>query len=142
VNLSGVFATIQVAVRHMKPRRRGRIIVTTSIASFRNQGWIGTPYMPAKAGAAHLVRQAALELAEFNITVNAIAPGAFATNIGGGRLKSAEVAATVSRGIPLGRVADPRDVQGLALFLASRAASFVTGAEIPIDGGASLGRGA
>jgi NAD(P)-dependent dehydrogenase (short-subunit alcohol dehydrogenase family) len=119
----------------------GRIIVTTSIASFRNQNWIGTPYMPAKAGAAHLVRQVALELAEFNITVNAIAPGAFATNIGGGRLKSAEVASTVSKGIPLGRVADPRDVQGLALFLASRAASFVTGAEIPIDGGASLGRG-
>ncbi|SEE12563.1 SDR family NAD(P)-dependent oxidoreductase [Bradyrhizobium erythrophlei] len=102
VNLSGVFATIQAAARHMKPRRMGRIIVTTSIASSRNQSWIGTPYMPAKAGAAHLVRQAALELAEFNITVNAIAPGAFATNIGGGRLKIAEVAATVSRGIPLG----------------------------------------
>lgn len=141
VNLNGAFATIQAAARHMKARRAGRIIVTTSIASSRNQSWIGTPYMPAKAGAAHLVRQAALELAEFNITVNAIAPGAFATNIGGGRLKSAEVAATVSKSIPLGRVADPRDVQGLALFLASRAANFVTGAEIPIDGGASLGRG-
>jgi NAD(P)-dependent dehydrogenase (short-subunit alcohol dehydrogenase family) len=141
VNLSGVFVTIQAAVRHMKSRRMGRIIVTTSIASSRNQGWVGTPYMPAKGGAAHLVRQAALELAEFNITVNAIAPGAFATNIGGGRLKSAAIAATVSNHIPLGRVADPRDVQGLALFLASRAASFVTGAEIPIDGGALLGRG-
>jgi NAD(P)-dependent dehydrogenase (short-subunit alcohol dehydrogenase family) len=140
VNLSGVFATIQAAVRHMKSRRMGRIIVTTSIASSRNQGWVGTPYMPAKAGAAHLVRQAALELAEFNITVNAIAPGAFATNIGGGRLKSAEVAATMSRNIPQRRVADPRDVQGLALFLASRAANFITGAEIPIDGGASLGK--
>jgi NAD(P)-dependent dehydrogenase (short-subunit alcohol dehydrogenase family) len=140
VNLTGAFATIQAAARHMKPRRSGRIIVTTSIASFRNQGWVGTPYMPAKAGAAHMVRQAALELAEFNITVNAIAPGAFATNIGRGRLKSAEAAATVSKGIPLGRVADPRDVQGLALFLASRAASFITGTEIPIDGGASLGR--
>jgi NAD(P)-dependent dehydrogenase (short-subunit alcohol dehydrogenase family) len=140
VNLSGVFATIQAAVRHMKSRRTGRIIVTTSIASSRNQGWIGTPYMPAKAGAAHLVRQAALELAEFNITVNAIAPGAFATNIGGGRLKSAEVAATMSRNIPQRRVADPQDVQGLALFLASRASNFITGAEIPIDGGASLGK--
>jgi NAD(P)-dependent dehydrogenase (short-subunit alcohol dehydrogenase family) len=96
--------------------------------------------MPAKAGAAHLVRQAALELAEFNITVNAIAPGAFATNIGGGRLKSAEVAATMSRNIPQRRVADPQDVQGLALFLASRASNFITGAEIPIDGGASLGK--
>src|ERR1700761_6907113 len=74
VNLTGAFTTIQAAARHMKPRRSGRIIVTTSIASFRNQGWVGTPYMPAKAGTAHLVRQAALELAAFNITVNAIAP--------------------------------------------------------------------
>ena len=140
VNLSGVFATIQAAVPHMKSRRMGRIIVTTSIASVLNEGWIGTPYMPAKAGAAHLVRQAALELAEFNITVNAIAPGAFATNIGGGRLKSETIAATISRIIPQGRIADPRDIQGLALFLASRAANFITGAEIAIDGGASLGR--
>jgi NAD(P)-dependent dehydrogenase (short-subunit alcohol dehydrogenase family) len=139
VNLSGVFATIQAAVIHMKPRRTGRIIVTTSIASFRNEGWVGMPYMPAKAGAAHLVRQAALELAEFNITVNAIAPGAFATNIGGGRLKSEAVAVSISRRIPQRRIADPQDIQGLALFLASRAAGFITGAEIAIDGGASLG---
>jgi NAD(P)-dependent dehydrogenase (short-subunit alcohol dehydrogenase family) len=139
VNLSGVFATIQAAVRHMKPRRRGRIIVTTSIASFRNETWVGTPYMPAKAGTAHLVRQAALELAEFNISVNAIAPGAFATNIGGGRLKSETVAAAIRRTIPQKRIADPREIQGLALFLASPAAGFITGASISIDGGASLG---
>jgi NAD(P)-dependent dehydrogenase (short-subunit alcohol dehydrogenase family) len=62
------------------------LIITTSVASFRNQPWVGTPYMAAKAGAAHLVRQMALELARYNITVNSIAPGAFATNIGGGRL--------------------------------------------------------
>jgi NAD(P)-dependent dehydrogenase (short-subunit alcohol dehydrogenase family) len=141
VNLSGVFATIQAAASHMKPRRRGRIIVTTSIASFRNECWVGTPYMAAKAGAAHMVRQAALELAEYNITVNAIAPGAFATNIGGGRLRGETAAAAALRKIiPQGRIADPRDIQGLALFLASPAANFITGAEIPIDGGASLGK--
>jgi NAD(P)-dependent dehydrogenase (short-subunit alcohol dehydrogenase family) len=140
VNLNAVFTTIQSAAAHMKKQRKGRIIITTSIASFSNEGWVGTPYMPAKAGAAHLVRQAALELARYNITVNAIAPGAFATNIGGGRLKTEAVNETMSARIPLGRVAKPDDIKGLALFLASPASDFITGAEIPIDGGAALGQ--
>jgi NAD(P)-dependent dehydrogenase (short-subunit alcohol dehydrogenase family) len=139
VNLSAVFTTIRSAAVHMKPRRKGRIIVTTSIASFRNESWVGTPYVSAKAGAAHLMRQAALELAPFNITVNAIAPGAFATNIGGGRLKTESAQIELSRKIALGRVARPREIQGLALFLASPASGFITGVEIPIDGGSSLG---
>jgi len=139
VNLSSVFITIQSSAFHMKKKRAGRIIITTSVASFRNQSWVGTPYMPAKAGAAHLVRQAALELAYYNITVNAIAPGAFATNLGGGRLKSEHVSQVMSERIPLARVANPNEIKGLALFLASPASSFITGAEIPIDGGASLG---
>ncbi len=139
VNLSSVFTTIQSAAAHMKQKKAGRIIITTSIASSRNQGWVGMPYMPAKAGAAHLVRQAALELAHYNITVNAIAPGAFATNIGSGRLKLDHVNQAMSKRIPLGRVANPTEIKGLALFLASSASSFITGAEIPIDGGSSLG---
>jgi NAD(P)-dependent dehydrogenase (short-subunit alcohol dehydrogenase family) len=140
VNLDAVFTTIQRAAFHMKPQRSGRIVVTTSVAAFRAESWVGTPYMPAKAGAAHLVRQAALELARYNITVNAIAPGAFATNIGGGQLKLPAVAQTMGKRIPLGRVAQPAEIKGLALFLASPASAFITGAEIPIDGGSSLGR--
>jgi NAD(P)-dependent dehydrogenase (short-subunit alcohol dehydrogenase family) len=124
VNLNAVFTTIQAAAVHMKAKQKR---------------WVGTPYMPAKAGAAHLVRQAALELSRYNITVNAIAPGAFATNIGGGRLKLEAVKEVMSERIPLGRVAAPDDIKGLALFLASAASGFITGAEIPIDGGASLG---
>src|ERR1700716_1707521 len=139
VNLSSVFATIQSSAFHMKKGTGGRIMITTSVASFRNQSWVGTPYMPAKAGAAHLMRQAALEPAHYNITVNAIAPGAFATDIGGGRLKSEHVSRAMSKRIPLGRVADPGEIKGFALFLASPASSFVTGAEIPIDGGSCLG---
>jgi NAD(P)-dependent dehydrogenase (short-subunit alcohol dehydrogenase family) len=141
VNLDAAFALIQAAAAQMKPRKSGRIIVTTSIASFRNQSWVGTPYMAAKAGAAHLVRQVALELAPFNITVNAIAPGAFATNIGGGRLKREDVRQAMGRRIPMGRVADPIEIRGLALFLASAASGFITGTEIPIDGGSSLVNG-
>jgi NAD(P)-dependent dehydrogenase (short-subunit alcohol dehydrogenase family) len=138
VNLDAVFTLIQAAAAQMKPRKSGRIIVTTSIASFRNQTWVGTPYIAAKAGAAHLVRQVALELAPHNITVNAIAPGAFATNIGGGRLKREDARQAISRRIPMGRVADPVEIRGIALFLASGASSFITGTEIPIDGGSSL----
>jgi NAD(P)-dependent dehydrogenase (short-subunit alcohol dehydrogenase family) len=141
VNLDAAFTLIQAAAVQMKPRKSGRIIVTTSIASFRNQAWVGTPYMAAKAGAAHLVRQVALELAPYNITVNAIAPGAFATNIGGGRLKRDDIRQAMSKRIPLGRVADPTEIRGLALFLASAASGFITGTEIPIDGGSSLVNG-
>jgi NAD(P)-dependent dehydrogenase (short-subunit alcohol dehydrogenase family) len=139
VNLSGVFSTIQRAAFHMKRRQHGKIVVTTSIASVRNENWVGTPYMPAKAGAAHLMRQAALELAPYHITVNAIAPGFFPTNLGRGRPQPKGAAAAMLRKIPLGRVGCARDIQGLALFLASAASDFLTGAQIPIDGGAALG---
>jgi NAD(P)-dependent dehydrogenase (short-subunit alcohol dehydrogenase family) len=71
--------------------------------------------MAAKAGTAYLVRQMALELARYNITVNSFAPGAFATNIGGGRLKLGEVTHMMSKRIPLGRVAQPAEIKGLAL---------------------------
>ena len=64
-NLSSVFVSIRAAVPHMKKNREGgRIIVTTSIAGIKPEAIVGMPYMPAKAGAAHLVRQAALELAK------------------------------------------------------------------------------
>ena len=84
INLNGVFATIKAAARHMKPRQSGRIVVTTSMAAFEIEAGIGAAYMAAKAGAAHLMRNAALELAKYQITVNAIAPGWFITNIGAG----------------------------------------------------------
>src|SRR5262249_20370930 len=84
VNLTGAFATLRAAARRMKPQRSGRIIVTTSVAGYQCEPAIGSAYMAAKAGAAHLMRSVAHELAAFNITVNAIAPGFFITNIGGG----------------------------------------------------------
>jgi NAD(P)-dependent dehydrogenase (short-subunit alcohol dehydrogenase family) len=62
----------------------------------------------------------------------------FATNIGGGRLKLSQVNQAMSRRIPLGRVASPKEIKGLVLFLASPASGFITGAQIPIDGGSSL----
>ena len=72
--------------------------------------------MASKAGAAHFMRSAALELAAFNITVNAIAPGIFVTNIGGGHAQKPEVQRAFSRVIPMHRVGFPADMHGLALF--------------------------
>jgi NAD(P)-dependent dehydrogenase (short-subunit alcohol dehydrogenase family) len=138
-HLTSVFFTIQAAARHMKPRGGGRIIVTTSIAALKTEAIIGAAYMAAKAGAAHLVRQAALELARYNILVNAIAPGPFRTNISGGRLNDPAVRDFHARSTPLSRMAEPDEIMGLALFLASPAARYITGAQMVIDGGASLG---
>lgn len=140
ISLNAVFATLRAAARHMRPQRSGRMIVTTSAAAVRCEPAIGMAYMAAKAGAAHLVRNAALEMAAYGITVNAIAPGMFATNIGGGHLKDEVLQAEFGKAIPAHRVGMPGDMYGLALFLASPASSYVTGQQILIDGGLSLGQ--
>jgi NAD(P)-dependent dehydrogenase (short-subunit alcohol dehydrogenase family) len=139
VNLNGVFATLRAGARLMRPQRSGRMIVTTSVASFKCGPAIGAAYAVAKAGAAHLMRQVALELAGYNIAVNAIAPGHFVTNIGGGHSKDPQMQVEMSKVIPMHRVGFPADAAGLALFLASPASAYVTGQEITIDGGWTLG---
>jgi NAD(P)-dependent dehydrogenase (short-subunit alcohol dehydrogenase family) len=139
INLNGVFATMRAAARHMRPQRSGRIIVTTSLAATKSEAVIGAAYMAAKAGAAHLMRNVALELAAYGITVNAIAPGFFATNIGGGHAKDPAQQAAIAKDVPMHRVGFPDDIKGLALFLASSASGYITGQEIIIDGGWGLG---
>jgi NAD(P)-dependent dehydrogenase (short-subunit alcohol dehydrogenase family) len=139
INLNGIFATVRAAVRHMKPKKSGHIIVTSSMASTRIEPAIGAAYMAAKAGVAQFMRTAALEVAAFNITVNAIAPGYFVTNIGGGHAKNPEEQKAVARVIPMHRVGFPSDLDGLALFLASKASDYITGQEIIADGGMGLG---
>ena len=139
VNLTGVFATLRAATRIMKPQRSGKLIVTTSVAGYQCEPAIGSAYMAAKAGAAHLMRCVAQELAAFNITVNAIAPGFFVTNIGGGHAKNPEVQRAVAAIMPMRRVGFPEDIKGLGLFLASPASAYITGQEITIDGGWTLG---
>jgi len=133
VNLHGVFKAIQAAVPHMKKRGRGHIVVTTSTAASKTSPAVGTPYVVTKAAVAHLVRQLALELARFNITVNAIQPGPFQT-----RISTPELVAVFEASSPSHRVGKPEEIEGLALFFASDASSFVTGAQYNIDGGRLL----
>jgi NAD(P)-dependent dehydrogenase (short-subunit alcohol dehydrogenase family) len=139
INLNGIFATARAAARHMKPRNSGRIIITTSLAATHIEPAIGSAYMAAKAGAAHFMRSVALELAAYNITVNAIAPGFIVTNIGGGHAHNPETQKAVGKVIPMHRVGFPEDLHGLALFLASPGSGYITGQEIVIDGGWGLG---
>jgi NAD(P)-dependent dehydrogenase (short-subunit alcohol dehydrogenase family) len=121
INLNGIFATLRAGARIMRPQRSGRLIVTTSVAAYQCEPAIGSAYMAAKAGAAHLMRAVAQELAAYQITVNAIAPGFFVTNIGGGHAKAPEIQAVMGRAIPMHRVGFAEDIKGLALFLASPA---------------------
>jgi NAD(P)-dependent dehydrogenase (short-subunit alcohol dehydrogenase family) len=139
INLNGVFATARAAARHMRPRRFGRIVVTTSLAATKVEPVIGAAYMTAKAGARHLMHTLALELAADGITVNAIAPGFFITNIGGGHAHDRDLQALIAKDIPMHRVGQPDEIKPLALFLASPASEYITGQEIIIDGGWGLG---
>ncbi|HEY2655105.1 MAG TPA: SDR family NAD(P)-dependent oxidoreductase [Solirubrobacteraceae bacterium] len=139
VNLNGVFATARAAARHMRPRRFGRIIITTSLAATKVEPAIGASYMTAKAGARHYMRTIALELAADGVTANAIAPGFFVTNIGGGHAHDPDEQAAIAKDIPMHRVGFPDDIKALALFLASPASDYITGQEIVIDGGWGLG---
>jgi NAD(P)-dependent dehydrogenase (short-subunit alcohol dehydrogenase family) len=140
VNLTGAFLTVREATRYMKPRRQGRIILTSSVTASNNPAVVGAPYPVSKAAVAHFMRGAALELATYGILVNAIAPGLFATRVAGGALLDEAVQARAGAGVPLGRVGQPEEIKGLALFLASQASNYVTGAHIAIDGGLAVGR--
>jgi NAD(P)-dependent dehydrogenase (short-subunit alcohol dehydrogenase family) len=139
VNLRGALATIQAVVPAMKRQGGGRIVVTTTVSLTRTETLVSTLYVASKAALGQLVRQAALELARHGILVNGIAPGPTITNIGGGRLKEAAARAPFEQAIPMHRLATPADLQGAALFLASPAAAYVTGTQIVVDGGCSLG---
>jgi NAD(P)-dependent dehydrogenase (short-subunit alcohol dehydrogenase family) len=134
--LGGVLFTMREAARHMKAQGSGRIVVTASTAGIGTDPFVGYSYSATKAAVIMLVRQAAFELARHGVHVNAIAPGPFRTNIGGGAPPIPDEAWESI--VALGRMAEPEELKGVALLLASSASSFITGAVIPVDGGQLL----
>lgn len=139
INLTGTYDTIAVAARRMKQARRGSIVVTSSISALRVSPVSAYAYIAAKGALNAIVVQAAAELAPYHVRINAIAPGFIRSNLAGAKLSSdRELAATLAARVPMGRIGDPEDVQGLAVFLASPASSYITGTIIPVDGGATL----
>ena len=132
VNLTGVFLCCQIAARQMVKQGGGRIITTASINGFRGvENLVG--YNAAKAGVIELTRTMAVELAQYSITVNAIAPAQIDTRLTRSLPESAR-RRRVER-IPLGRFGEPEDVARAALFLASDDASYITGHTLAVDGG-------
>ena len=93
-------------------------------------------YSASKAAVHHLTRVLALRLAPRQITVNAVAPGPFESKMMAATLERFRDAIVAS--CPLGRIGEPEDMAGIAIFLASRAGAYVTGAVIPVDGGISI----
>ena len=110
-------------------------MVTASVGGLRGAWATGYSYAASKAAVVNLVRQAALELAPFDIQVNAIAPGFFRTALGGGRLLDETATKPLEAIVPMKRIAMPREIAGVSLLLASPAASYITGSVFTVDGG-------
>ncbi|MBO0747984.1 MAG: SDR family oxidoreductase [Acidimicrobiaceae bacterium] len=140
LNLNGAWATIQAAATPMRRQGSGRIIATCSTAGLRQDPLVSASYIASKGALVNLVRQAALELAPHGVMVNGIAPGPFHTNIGSKYRPANFVPDDTrwNRTIPLGRMGEPEELKGLALLLASKASSFMTGGIYTIDGGAMV----
>ena len=143
VDLTGSFLTSRRFVRDLRANGDpGAIVNITSIHAFAMRSG-AADYTAAKGGQANLTKTMALECAPLGITVNAIAPGMILTPMNAGAADP-EQRAEMERAIPAGRAGRPEEIGRLAAFLASRDASYITGATIVVDGGLSLlmGQGA
>ncbi|MBM3368157.1 MAG: glucose 1-dehydrogenase [Betaproteobacteria bacterium] len=133
-NLTACFVLAREAVRVMIPQGAGRILMTGSI-----MGIVARPtvhaYAAAKAGLAGMGKTLAVELAPKGITVNVICPGFFDTEMNTALTQNPEFDAWVKSRCPLGRWAKPEEIGGAAVFLASRAGSYVNGHMLVVDGG-------
>ena len=135
VNLDGMFYFCRAVGKQMIKQKKGKIINVTSGASFKGMK-AASDYNSSKAGALLLTRTIAMELIKYNINVNLIAPGFFATNLNKELLD--RVGENAGKLIPAGRMGTKEDVKGLAIYLASPASDFLVGAAIILDGGTML----
>jgi NAD(P)-dependent dehydrogenase (short-subunit alcohol dehydrogenase family) len=137
LNLFSVVAFCQAVGAHMVGRSTGSIINIDSIGA-DHPGPTVSPYCAAKAGVVNLTYVLAQEWGGAGVRVNAVSPGWIHTAINRAVFDHPEVSARVADRIPLGRWGEPDDVVGVAVWLASDASSYVTGAHIPIDGGVGV----
>ena len=136
-NLTAPFLVAQAVLPGMIARKSGKIIHIASLMSELARPTV-VPYTAAKGGVRQLTRGMAVELAPHNIQVNAIAPGYFATEMNRALIDNAEFNAWVCKRTPAARWGQPDEIAGLAVFLASAAANYITGQLITIDGGMSV----
>jgi NAD(P)-dependent dehydrogenase (short-subunit alcohol dehydrogenase family) len=137
LNLLSVVGFCQAVGAHMVERSRGSVINVDSIGA-SHPGPLVSPYCAAKAAVVNLTQVLAQEWGSSGVRVNAVSPGWVRTEINRGVYEQTEVAERIARRVPLQRWGEPADVVGVAVWLASDASSYVSGAHIPIDGGVSV----
>ena len=145
LNMKGLYFYMQEAAKRMMGQRSGTIVNIASVAGIAGGATMSPPYAASKAGVINLTKVAAAKMAEYGVTVNAVAPGlvdtAFNRNIDQEigveqlGLASGEHLSSRAAGIPLGRISVPEDVANVVAFLASPDASYITGETIVVSGG-------
>ena len=136
-NLTSMWLVCRAAAAHLKTQGYGRVVNIGSLLSVLGMAE-RTPYAVSKGGVLQLTRVLALEWAPAGVTVNCIIPGVFATEMNRPLFEDPAINAGVVAKVPLGRWGEPAEVAGMALYLASDAASYVTGAALTVDGGWSV----
>ena len=134
LNLKGAFFLSRAVAKVMKEHGGGNIIIVSSFAGLKSFGGQGI-YEISKAGLIHFTRIAAKEWAKHNIRVNCIAPGVVKTKMSHLMWEDTDWLRETQKNIPLGRLAEPEELAGAALYLASDASSYTTGAILLVDGG-------
>jgi NAD(P)-dependent dehydrogenase (short-subunit alcohol dehydrogenase family) len=134
INLKGTWNGCQMVGRVMREQKYGRIINIASLASFLSAHEV-VAYAASKGGVAQVTRCLAAEWAAYNITVNAITPGIFETDLNKEIINQPARRTSILSHTPMKRFGQLEEIKGAAIFLASDASSFVTGAFIPVDGG-------
>ena len=135
-NLGGTFLVSKKAAFMMRAQNQGKIVTISSIAATKASPGMGI-YGIAKAGIEMMTKVLASELAAFNIQVNAVAPAMVRTKFSEPFWSNAEFLAHITKGIPMGRIAEIEDVVKPVLFLASEGSSYITGQTLMVDGGST-----
>jgi NAD(P)-dependent dehydrogenase (short-subunit alcohol dehydrogenase family) len=135
VNVSGMFLCSRIAARSMKQSGGGAIVNLASIMGLSGGLFPNPAYQASKGAVVNLTRALALEFAEFNIRVNAVAPTFVRTDLTTPIFSNPEVLAKVMQHTPLGRLPEVEDIAQAILFLASPAARCITGVTLPVDSG-------
>jgi NAD(P)-dependent dehydrogenase (short-subunit alcohol dehydrogenase family) len=138
VNVRAMYLVSRAAVPHLRAAGGGAIVNTSSVSALTASRSRPThAYAASKGAVLALTKAMAVSLGQDRIRVNAICPGLIRTRLTVDIVEAAENAAAENDGIPIGRVGEPEDIARCALFLASDAASFITGTHIVVDGGAT-----